>query len=198
MNSLSPLGLYRLTRLPLSRVNVRAAPDVNSADLGDLYRNDVVLMLGISAGWYNVEYAGVRGYVSRQGGAVEFQSVEQEQWTYRLPVPYVSQTSSTASKSNNDCGVASLLMQIRYWMRRHDLLVPGIPTVDMLIPYTRLGQTPPPHGLTFAELDTLAGQLGYKTTYRQPMNMGDIAAALYNDTELSPLGLDFLPHMPYT
>lgn len=116
-------------------------------------------------------------------------------WTVRLDVPYISQTSSTASKSNNDCGVASLLMLTGYWMRVHTRIQPSLPTVDMLIPYTPLGLKPPPKGLTFNELDTLAEQLGFKTTYRQPTRMDDIRASLDDGYPIAVL-LDYAKYAP--
>jgi hypothetical protein len=188
---MTPLGQYRLTAIPADYVNVRATPSTSGADLGDLFKGDVVTLFApVVNGWVNVEKGALKGWTSLQNGAVVFTPVDAPPttWTVRLDVPYVSQTSETAAKSNNDCGIACLLMQIHYWMTRHGLLAPSLPCVDDLVPYTPLGRTlNPPSGLTFAQIGQLARQLGFTTNYFQPATMDWIAQQLRDDKPVTVL-----------
>lgn len=179
-----PPGEYKLARIPADYVNLRALPTAASADLGDLGVGDKVILTGMVSGdWVLLTTQdSKRGWTSLQGGAVVFEPVAQPPtWTVKLDVPYVSQLSSTAALSPNDCGIASLLMQIRYWMTRHGLSVPSVPTVDDLYKYTALANQPPPSGLTFAQLEQLAAKLGYRAAYTQPATMDWIVQQLRDD-----------------
>lgn len=116
-------------------------------------------------------------------------------WTVKLDVPYVSQINAAADISANDCGVASLLMQVRYWFTQHGLSVPSVPAVDDLVSYTALVQNPPPKGLTFAQLEQLAAKLGFKTLYQQPM-AADAIATFLREGKPAMVLVDYLKYAP--
>ncbi len=99
-------------------------------------------------------------------------------WTVSLDVPYVSQLGTQAALSNNDCGVAALLMLERFWFQQHGLSTPIIPDVDDLERRTPLAQPNPPKGLTFADLQQVALLTGFQTHYAQPMTPDKIVESL--------------------
>lgn len=68
------MALYRLTKIPLSYVNIREMPDLNSADIGDLRPGDIVNVLAFDnpKNWVHLVFQGVIGYVSLQSGGVIF------------------------------------------------------------------------------------------------------------------------------
>lgn len=158
------------------------APILRQLRVGATVRYDPTPIPG---GWYTV--AGVKlnswlaletGYVAAGVIAIEPAGAV-ETWTVNLDAPYVSQTDANAARSLNDCAIAALLCLIRHWFTQHGLLVPSLPTVDMLIPFTALNDRPPPNGLTFAQIGALARQLGFQTTYRQPLTPDEIARLLH-------------------
>lgn len=123
-------------------------------------------------GWSATAASGVGGATWIKLGATTVQ------WTINLSVPYVSQLGPTASLSNNDCGIASLLMLIRFWYQQHGLQVPSVPTVDDLEKYTPMGLPNPPSGLTFPQIGDLATRMGFPTQFVQPMSVDKIVEIL--------------------
>jgi Papain-like cysteine protease AvrRpt2 len=90
-------------------------------------------------------------------------------WIVHLDVPYVNQKNEdpTANLSQNDCGVASMLMMQRYFLFVETALVASIPTVDDLVPYTAL-KDPTVKGLGFKDIIRLANQLGFNAYSHTP------------------------------
>jgi len=170
-------------------VNVRAIPSLNGAEVGELrVGNTVSLYAPDVNGWCYVTTPALEGWCSRQNGAVMFEKVGAPpmDWTANLAVPFVSQIDASSAKSNNDCGIASLLMLQRWAMvHRFGLLEPTLPTVDDLEKYTVLAQPNPPKGLTFAQLLTLAKQIGFSSRYLSPLTMEKLIDLL--DTEEMPV-----------
>lgn len=171
-------------------VRLRPAPSLGNKEIRYLIKGEQVtryaqpMVLADGFHWYRVTASmGNSGWSADPiNGVPSFTAVTvPETWATRLDAPYVSQTSATAAKSNNDCGIASLLMQIRYWMKQHALVVPSLPSVDDLFKYTALAKTPPPIGLTFLQLELLARQLGFPTKYTQPATMDWITQQLRDD-----------------
>lgn len=71
--TLTPAGEYILTQTPSNWVNVRDYPNDSGNDIGDLYKNDVVILYDPEVnGWVYVQGDGVQGWVSRQNGKVNF------------------------------------------------------------------------------------------------------------------------------
>lgn len=167
-----------LARIPGSWINVRAQPD--GADVGDLRVGDSGTLYPDAAqgNWVFFASARVRGWVSRQGGAVQFSVTTPTAWTVALDIPYVSQQGAGADRSPNDCLAACVLMLQRYWVKQHTGIVPDIPTVDELVARTPLVGANPPKGLTFAQGVTLARRLGLDAVHVAPMTPERIAASL--------------------
>lgn len=94
-----------------------------------------------------------------------------------LPVPFVSQQGSDAAYSPNDCGIAALLMLTRYVQSADGWLVPDVPTVDDLIPYTPLSKKPDAL-MTFNAIILLAKQLGYRAEYRDGLTPDKVRAQI--------------------
>ncbi len=68
-----PVGQYMLTKLPGNWVNIRAYPSDQGTDLGDLQKNDVVMLYMPEVnGWIFVDSGWVHGWVSLQEGKVAF------------------------------------------------------------------------------------------------------------------------------
>jgi uncharacterized protein YraI len=71
--TIKPAGTFTLTKMPSTWVNVRAYPDLVGADVGDLHKGDSMTLYTPEVnGWVFVESGNVRGWVSRQNGAVDF------------------------------------------------------------------------------------------------------------------------------
>lgn len=71
--NVKPVGKYVLTKLPSSWVNVRDYPNASGNDVGDLHKNDVVTMFAPEyQGWVYIEQGALKGWVSKQSGAVVF------------------------------------------------------------------------------------------------------------------------------
>lgn len=188
--TLTPLGAYKLTKIPGSYVNVRVAPRTDAPDVGDLHLGDVVTRYSPdSNGWTYVSANNTEGWVSLQNGAVVFTAMvtpPNPVWTVKLDVPFVSQIDSTSAASNNDCGPASLAMLIRHEIKAHTGIAATLPTVDEMVRHTALAQPNPPNGLTFAQIDQLSRALGYATEVRAPLPLADI---------LRYIGVDWQPVM---
>lgn len=103
-----------------------------------------------------------------------------------LNVPYVSQRGSDADISNNDCGIASLLMLFRYRMLAMGFLVPDVPTVDDLVKYTPLAGDPKAL-MSFADIIALAKRIGAKAQHRMDMTPDIIKAHIANGTPVMAL-----------
>ena len=71
--TIKPAGTFTLTKMPSTWVNVRAYPDLVGADVGDLHKGDSVTLYTPEVnGWVFAEMGSIRGWVSRQNGAVDF------------------------------------------------------------------------------------------------------------------------------
>jgi lysozyme len=66
----------KLTKIPGEYVNVRAFPSVQSADLGNLYLGSIVEIVQELLDWVQIKYNALSGWVSLQGGAVQFTKIE--------------------------------------------------------------------------------------------------------------------------
>lgn len=106
-----------------------------------------------------------------------------------LDVPFVSQRGSDADISNNDCGAASLLMLTRFAMKSRGFLVPDVPTVDDIIPYTPLGANPAGL-LNFTDLTALAKRLGFTAVYKSGLTPDALRRQLDTNTPVMVL-LDY-------
>lgn len=165
------IGRYRLSRLPSQYVNVRAAPTVTAQDRGDLHRGDVVTLTGAAAGdWREViTDDGVRGWVSGQGGAVGFEPLEVEPWTYQMAVPYVSQQGAGANYRLRDCGAACAVMVARDAYMQSDFLDPVFFTVDDFARKTTLATKDT--GLTCPQIVALLAGYGLKAEARTGLSL---------------------------
>ena len=68
-----PTGMYTVTKMPSTWINVRAYPNDAGADMGDLQLGDLVMLYTPEVdGWVLVQNENVRGWVSRQNGKVDF------------------------------------------------------------------------------------------------------------------------------
>jgi hypothetical protein len=183
-----------------SFVNIRAEPNASSARVGTFAAGAVITLRPQKTpvlnghAWFAVETPAV-GWAAADVFTYQVGVVTPEAWTVNLLVPYVNQNDTNADVSFNDCGIASLLMQIRYWCIQHGLKTPSLPTVDDLEKYTPLALPNPPHGLTFADIATLAGKLGFATQYIQPISMADITRYLDADKPVMCL-LDYSVYSP--
>ncbi|MEP7291105.1 MAG: hypothetical protein ABI835_04950 [Chloroflexota bacterium] len=73
---INPAGEYILTQMPSNWVNVRDYPNDSGNDIGDLYKNDVVVLFTPEIdGWVFVQSASVEGWVALQDGRVGFTQV---------------------------------------------------------------------------------------------------------------------------
>src|SRR5262249_19822626 len=117
------------------------------------------------------------------------------QWTVLLNVPYVSQIDASSAASNNDCGIASLLMLERYWFYKQAMLIPSVPSVDDLERRSPLAQPNPPLGLTFPQIDALAVLTGFHTKYVQPATLDIIRKMLDGGNPVAVL-LDYSVYYP--
>jgi uncharacterized protein YgiM (DUF1202 family) len=63
--------------MPSDWVNIRAYPHGYGKDIGDLHTGDQVTLLTPEVGsWVKVQFGGLQGWVSRQGGKVEFSTTD--------------------------------------------------------------------------------------------------------------------------
>lgn len=175
-------GLLRVVKsLPggIQWRNIRTEPDSDADDIGNLVVGDVITEYETRPdGWGYLSRAkdGVEGWALFKG--VVTVPVMPAVWTVNILTPYVSQTDASANVSNNDCGIASMLMLQRAWMVARGLVAADLPPVDDLVPYTALANNPPPKGLTFAQIGALSKQLGYLTQYIQPLTEAQLISFL--------------------
>lgn len=169
----------------------RAAPSLSATNLRNLANGQPVTAYPDSAKtadgytwFYCITAAGDNGW-SASNFLVPV--LPPQVWTVKLPVPYVSQESTTAARSPNDCRIATYLMQWRYWLMTKGATEPSVPTVDDLTKYTRLVQQPPPSGLLFADVDALAKLTGFDLDYVQPARIETIIDLLDTGKPVSVL-----------
>jgi uncharacterized protein YgiM (DUF1202 family) len=68
-----PVGQYILSKIPSQWINIRAYPNDKGTDIGDLQKNDVVMLyMPEVEGWLFVDNGLVHGWVSLQNGKVAF------------------------------------------------------------------------------------------------------------------------------
>ncbi|MFN8450259.1 MAG: hypothetical protein U0521_17155 [Anaerolineae bacterium] len=71
----TPVGEFTLSAMPSDWVNIRAYPHSYGKDIGDLHTGDVMTLFTPEVGsWVKVQFGTLQGWVSRQGGKVEFTS----------------------------------------------------------------------------------------------------------------------------
>ncbi len=76
----TPSGLFTLTKIPSKYINVRAYPNDQGADVGDLHLGDLVQLYTPEVeGWVQVQNETVRGWISRQNGKVDFSQATAQQ-----------------------------------------------------------------------------------------------------------------------
>lgn len=165
--------------VPSLYVNIRQEPDPASMDIGDLHKNDRVIYRpkvfpNKSFSWYALEEPIVGWFANIakvKSDSPQIPRISQD-------IPYISQSDSQANKFRNDCGIASLLMAIRFWMTQQGLGVATLPTVDDLSIHTPLAYKD--YYLTFQDMIILANSLGYNLQVVQGMNLDKIAEYLRN------------------
>lgn len=75
--STSATGQFVLSNMPSDWVNVRAYPNAYGKDVGDLHVGDQLTLYTPEVdGWVRVKFGALQGWVSRQGGKVEFSSTD--------------------------------------------------------------------------------------------------------------------------
>lgn len=108
-------------------------------------------------------------------------------WKIKLSVPYVSQLGTNAMRSNNDCGLAMLLMLIRFRQWKLTNRVADLPTVDQIEVYTSLNAKPASKDLTFAQLIAIAARLGWVATYQKNLTQDVLINYLDNNVPVGVL-----------
>lgn len=145
--------------------------------------------------WAAVKWQGASGYMARLKGLTwlqQFQPVdpvpepEPETFTEIALNCYVSQTDQNADLSQNDCWIASMLIATRCWTEQRTGIVPDLPTVDDITPYTPVAN-PAVKGMTFSAAKAIARRLGFAFEYIQPLTEAKIEALINAGIVVIPL-----------
>lgn len=168
-----------IVSVPKVYVNIRATPDANGEDIGDLHKGDTITyrpnpIIANGFTWYALEAPMVGWFTNlAKIGAASNQIPRISQ-----NIPYISQEGTGSNKFRNDCGVASILMAERFCMVNAGFGIASIPTVDELSARSPLSQKD--YYLTFNDLINLGKVSGFDFQTVQGMNLDKIAEFLRN------------------
>ena len=166
-------------------INVRAsasvaAPVLRTLKVGDIitYKPTAVIggeyLLGgmkMSA-WYQLDV----GFIA--AGVVTISAEIGEFPLKLLNVPFVSQVDSTSKRTNNDCGVACVLMLLSFRLAQVGLKVMRALTVDRMVTDTALAHKDAP--LTLSALSNLLDIYGLTPKLIRPLNCNFILGSIDN------------------
>jgi len=146
-----------ITSTKANVVNVRRTASTQSTVLwelrvGSTVRYDPTIFEGgayrVGGNTVNTWYALDEGYVAAGVVTIETVGDTPDHPIRKLDVPFVSQLGPDANRTNNDCGIACVLMLIQFCLKAAGLRPMKALTVDRLIEDTPLALADKPQGLT--------------------------------------------------
>ena len=167
-----------------SSVNVRQQPDTSTTILKSLRAGDAIRYHAdpVSAGSYKI------GSVTRNDwfaldtgwlacGVVVLTTSVLDTVLYKLTVPFVSQSGSTANRFNEDCGAAGCVMVARFCYVQKKLLDPVNLTVNDFANKTALANTD--IGLTCDQLVMLLRGYGVNAQAKRSATLSDLSVSIH-------------------